>query len=159
MNHISDTANTLADLYRQRAMTNFSAWQTNQDIKARQLELTPADGWPGKNEAARETAMGQAFATDEIIHNLVAAQASEQFDLARITGGIEALEAERRAEEWRIRDGMRAALETKGIQHNGRGDHVEAAFDDALQHAMDGRLFSQAQESHDLAYAEDDLPF
>ena len=138
---------TLPEMYRQRAALNVSKWQASQDMELRKLEITPAEGWPGKNEEQRGIARNKSFAADEIIRNLSATIGEFEHRLGILAGDIEAAEAERRAEEWRIRARMCDALEALAIQQNGRGDRAEAGFDDA------------AQAELDCVYDEDSIPF
>ena len=138
---------TLPEMYRQRAALNVSKWQASQDMELRKLEITPAEGWPGKNEETRGIARDKAFAADEAIRNLSATIGEFEHRLGILAGDIEAAEAERRAEEWRIRARLCAALEARAIQQNGRGDRAEAGFDDA------------AQAELDCVYDEDSIPF
>ena len=146
MDNLTAIAKQLASLYIERAALNLSEWQIARDIQARELTLTPADGWPGKNEAARETAMKQAFASDETLQklNIVLAQVKE--DQATNEGDREALEAERRAAEWQIRQRLCDALQARNVQSTGD----DSAFDEAMQQASD-QLTDQS--------VEEDFPF
>ncbi len=160
MDKLLDLSAQLAGLYRRRAQNNFSIWQTSQDIAARRMELTPPDGWPGKNEMAREVAAEQTLAADETLQNLYRAETDERYQESQITGEIEALEAERRAEEWKIRLRLCDALDGRHVSQNGHGDRAEAAFDDALQAAADTGISVEMPALEDNYITDDQsLPF
>ncbi len=133
MSTLNDLAKQLAQLYRDRAALNLTEWQIMKDIEARELALTPAEGWPGKNEAARETAMKMAFAADETLQKLNDVLAQVKEDQAKNEGEREAIEAERRAAEWDIRNRLCDALQARGIASNGD----DSAFDEVTQAASD----------------------
>lgn len=130
----------LPEMYRERAAITVAKWQAAQDLERRKLDLTPIEGWPGKNEEQRNTAREKAFAGDEITQNLSKTVSELESRLGLLAGEIEASEAERRAEEWRIRARMVDALEHRGVQPNGRGDRAEAAFDDVAQQVLDEEI-------------------
>lgn len=134
-------ARQLSTLYGQRAELGLKHWRAEQDIAARQAMLTPAEGWQGSNDKAREAAKVAAFAADSILTRLVVDRNSAQAELMRLAGPIEAAEAERRAEEWRGRMRLVEVLERRGINPNGRGDRAERAPDDVLQAELDAEPF------------------
>ncbi len=141
MDNLTTIAKRLAHLYRDRAALNLTEWQINKDIQARELALTPADGWPGKNEAARETAMKMAFSADETLNELNSNLFSVKREQATNEGEREAIEAERRAAEWQIRQRLCDALQARGVVSNGD----DSAFDEATQSASD-QMVDQAIE-------------
>jgi len=134
MNRLFEIASALGQLYQTRAQTNLLKWQAEQDIHARQLELTPADGWPGKNAEQRDVARDQTFAEDAQLQEAVKKANDAHRALIELEARIQALEAERRAAEWSIRLRQVEALEGRP-----RGDH----------HSKDGRLFDE-QVEHEI---------
>lgn len=146
MDNLLSIAQQLAQLYRDRSALNLTEWQITQDIQARELALTPVEGWPGKNEAARETAMHQSFSADETLQKLNAVLGQVKEDQATNEGEREAREAERRAYEWQIRQRLCDALQARGVQSPGD----DSAFDEVTQQASD-QLTDQA--------VEEDFPF
>ncbi len=141
-------ATVLAQLYRERAALNLTEWQITKDIQARELALTPADGWPGKNEAARETAMRQAFAADETLSNLNSDLFYLKRDQAVNEGEREAREAERRAYEWQIRQRLCDALQARGIVSTGD----DSAFDEVTQQASDQLTDTVVIEEYEIPF-------
>jgi len=93
----------LADLYRTRADQLIREWHAEKDLAARELEITPPDGWPGKNAEERTLSKERAFHADETRSKILAIVEDAHPNLLSIEGEIEALEAERRAMEWQIR--------------------------------------------------------
>lgn len=123
---------TLPEMYRERAAMNIAKWQAAQDLERRKLDLTPVEGWPGKNEDARTLARDKALAADESVKALSQTVAELETRLGLLAGEIESAEAERRAEEWHIRAKLIDALEHRNVQPNGNGDRAETAFDDTV---------------------------
>lgn len=103
------------------------------DIAARELFLTPVDGWTGKNESARDAARDRAFAEDAQLKE----QRAKRDELRRVVADLEsqvaALEDERRAWEWAIRDRLVEALSGR---RNGREAVEQTAFDDGADQAL-----------------------
>ena len=141
MDNMTAIAKQLAHMYIERSALNLSEWQITRDIQARELALTPADGWPGKNEAARETAMRQAYAADDILIGLNDDLRHLKACQSKNEGDREAIEAERRAAEWQIRQCLCDALQARNVQSTGD----DSAFDEAMQQASD-QLTDQAVE-------------
>jgi hypothetical protein len=122
----------LGQLYHRRNYLTAETTDTEIILAARELELSPADGWPGKNAEERKLSQERAFVADEVITRgreyLTTLKGSELGTLA----DIEALEAERRAIEWMIRAQLAEAL--AGRREN-RGDVADTGFDDAADNA------------------------
>ncbi len=142
MDNLTNLAKQLAQLYRERAALSLTEWQITKDIQARELALTPAEGWPGKNEAARETAMKMAFAADETLKELNDNLAMIKRDQSKNEGEREAIEAERRAAEWNIRNRLCDSLQARGIQSTGD----DSAFDEVTQAASDQMVDRAVEE-------------
>ena len=142
MNRLFEIASALGQLYQTRAQTNLLKWQAEQDIHARQLELTPADGWPGKNAEQRDVARDQTFAEDAQLQEAVKKANDAHRALIELEARIQALEAERRAAAWSVRADLVDALRAARVQSNHRGDSVAAAFDDTAQQALDEAAFT-----------------
>jgi len=134
----------LGELYRSAAEARLQDWQCSQDIDKRKVEITPADGWPGKNDKERRAAEDRAYLDDMIIQTGLIDLAEIKADLAKIDGQVAALEAERRSLEWSIRAQMVSALTQARVDtNNGRGDPTERAFDDALQAEFDQAVWDE----------------
>lgn len=132
-----ENAEKLAALYVERALLNKQVYDHELGIQKRHLALTPADGWPGKNEEARKATRDTAFAADEELGRHLDALTELRGKLIILNGDIEAAEAERRAAEWQVRARLTVVLDENGIQPNHRGDRVENAFEDAAQQKTD----------------------
>jgi len=148
MDNLTAIAKQLAHLYTERAALNLSEWQITKDIQARELALTPADGWPGKNEAARETAMRQAYAADDILIGLNDDLRHIKTYQSKNEGDREALEAERRAAEWQIRQRLCDALQARNVQSTGD----DSAFDEAMQQASDQLTDQVVSEEYEIPF-------
>lgn len=150
---------TLGDLYKASAVHRYQDWQCNQRLEKRKAEITPAEGWPGKNDKERKSGEEKAYLVDEIIQKSLSDLAELRADLAQTDAEIQALEAERRSLEWGIRSQMIGALTQAHIDANGRGDPAERAFDDAGQALTDQELedLSRANRAEDAIRSE--IPF
>jgi len=151
---------TLGDLYKASAERRHQDWQCSQGNERRKVELTPAEGWPGKNDKERKAAEEKAYLEDEILQKGLADLAQIKVKLAQLEGEISALEAERRALEWGVRSQMVSALAQARVDTNGRGEPAERAFDDAGQAFTDQELedLSRANQAEDAIYS-DTIPF
>lgn len=147
--NLFEIANDLGILYTAREQLSLREWQINQDLAARKLYLTPAEGWPGKNAEQRDLEAARCFANDEPIQQMIIALADLKEDQSIDNGDILSLEAERRALEWSIRERLADALA-------GKGDGQDE-FDEAEQAAVDEAISVQALQPVDSP--DDDLPF
>ena len=151
----------LADAYRQRANLGYEQRQEEQAIVARQRALTPETGWKGTNPDARNAARDAAFAADESLCDHVLNRDTIKGKLIKLGGEIEALEAERRAYEWRVRERMVERLTERGVHSDApRAARSEAAFDDVGDHALTQQYEQDGQGEPVAAAADDDyFPF
>lgn len=156
---LTEIAQKLGELYKERSQKTFADWQHTEDLKARKLYLTPAEGWQGKNAEQREVEAERTFDGDEPCRNMAREISYVKNSLSTIEGFILALEAERRALEWDIRGGLVEALLGKRNESNRNG--VEQAFDDAGQATVDDELDKTLEEmnEHAVEFVEDDVPF
>lgn len=113
MGRLTEIAQQLGKLYRDRAVDEMLLAKREVDERERKVLLIPDGGWPGKNEAERKAAESVALAGDEILKNIAELQKNTRNVLARGRGEIEALEAERRALEWEIRQALATAMQGK----------------------------------------------
>lgn len=100
---LHEIAAELAEKRQIKAQTELLKWQAGKDMEARLIELTPPEGWPGKNDGQRAAAKAKALAADDAYMT-----ASDQADMAagalfELDAQIAALEDERRAAEWEVR--------------------------------------------------------
>jgi hypothetical protein len=162
-----EIAKELGELYQARAGANLTEWQAGQDMERRVIEITPPEGWPGKNEEQRKTARETALQADELYQKAWADQRTAHSALLTVQGQIEALEAERRALEWQARAALVEALRDGGVQSNHRGDPAgDQVFDNTADHVIDQQSWPQdyqqpgTQASFDLSpIATDNIPF
>jgi hypothetical protein len=141
---MTSIALALAEQRNLLAEAEIRLWQLARDAEARQLALTPADGWPGKNEEQRRAAREQAWSSDPALGQIAAEVERLEPAVLRARAGIAALEDERRALEWQVRARLVAALEGAGVRPNGHAPPETAGFDDALQHAAEGEALEDA---------------
>jgi hypothetical protein len=148
-----EQAERLVALYTERALINKQIYDHEQAIEARKSSLTPAEGWPGKNEEARKAARDAAFAADDALalHQRQAAELRGR--LIILQADVEGVEAERRADEWRLRERLVEALLQRGVQPQSAA-RVENAFDDTAQAATDQALTDAAQAGQDDPFGE-----
>lgn len=151
MNRLFEISNHLADLYQERAQCGLRTWQIENDLAARKVFLTPAEGWPGKNAEQREIEAARVFAQDQACQEMNEALNDLKQDAADIAGQIEALEAERRAAEWSIRERLANALSGKRENH---APVEEAVFDDAPDQVALGVLDEQGRAEMEQAEYE-----
>jgi hypothetical protein len=156
MTSLFDIADSLSKLYYEKTAGQVRTWQMEQDAEALKLEITPAEGWPGKNEAERSIARDKAWAANENLQNLVDDLLQLKSELALIQTDIEAQEAQRRALEWNIRERLADALSGR---RNGHGPVEEQAFDDGTLAEMEERLAVEAQAGLNINEAMEDVPF
>lgn len=135
MSDLLQISETLGELYRSRAILNLLIQQTEEDIKMRKVDLTPVEGWPGKNAEQREIEAARVFADDQAMRAISGTLDDLKHEIVENTGAIEALEADRRGLEWQIRADLVQALA-------GKHDNSDE-FDDALEGATDQALDAQ----------------
>lgn len=128
MKRLLEIAQALAVLRRGLKDHQIELAHWEADIAARELFLTPVDGWTGKNAEQRDTAKAQALASDETVLAIRARQSTLRDQIAEAEGAIEDLEAQRRGLEWDARERLTDALAGK---RNGREPVEQAGHDDA----------------------------
>lgn len=106
-------------------------WQAERDAERRRLELTPPEGWPGKNDAERKAAAGKVYAADAALSGFEDDAARGHAAGVRAASGLAALEDLRRASEWNIREALVNALSRREIAPSGSGRAPDHGFDDA----------------------------
>jgi hypothetical protein len=134
----------------------FHQWEVDQNIAGRMVAIIPEGGWPGKNEAERNAARDKAVLEDAYLGE----QKAQRYELksfeAVLTGGIAALDAERRALEWSIRERLvdqYGPQVTEGAEpvDNAVEQESEEAIFEAEEAKWDGRNLVSTDES--------DIPF
>jgi hypothetical protein len=138
---LTEIASELAALRLTNAQTHLLKWQAEQDMAARLLDLTPADGWPGKNAKQRDSARAKALADDEL-HLAAKQQADAAYKAGvELDARIEALNDERRAAEWQLRARQVAALEAR-IPGDARTPDGQL-FDEELQFVVEEQAWAE----------------
>ena len=125
-------ADDLAARYETRAKTSLIQWQANQDIDKRRLELTPPEGWPGKNEEQRRTAAEKVYAEDDALQAALIQGNTAYRALVELDAEIAGLEARRKALEWTIRAQLVDVLRRDGITVKPIEDPFQAVMDQAV---------------------------
>lgn len=140
-----DLGKDLATCYTERAERQLDIERIEREIYKREIALTPAEGWPGKNAEQREIEKARALAADEIYNGLEQARIAQVTAQTLLTGTIEGLEAERRGFEWQIRANLVMVLAGAAIERSGSvQEQSETAFDDAAQDVVDDEILYQA---------------
>lgn len=115
MNKLIQNASKLSTLFMSRAQLRADIQSSEDKIAARELTITPVDGWIGKNEGERTTAKMRAFAADPGHCQLTAIMRGEQVDLGKVLAEIEGLQADTSAVEFTIRDETNRVMGGKSI--------------------------------------------
>ncbi len=137
MSQHSELATQLAQLYRLRKTIQIELSHQEADYAARVIALSPADGWPGKNESQRDIAKASAVLSDEVCQRIQSQIRSLRDDLAQTEADIEAAEALRRGAEWETREGLRRVLGQGGEATGETHEPTDQSFDDTLDRATD----------------------
>lgn len=132
MEKLIEIAKTLSELYDTRAQTTLIQWQANQDIDQIKLNLTPAEGWPGKNEEQRRTAAEKVFAENDELQAAMVKYNVAYKALIELDAKIAGMEAQRKAEEWTIRAQLVDVLRRDGITVKPMEDPFQAVMDQAV---------------------------
>lgn len=159
---LSDISARLGELYASRAEARIMDWQNRKDLEARQVALTPTgDDYKalGSNDGQRKAALEAIFAADDQLAIVNEALPHIQSDLEIVQAEIDALTDERRAIEWQVRARLVDALETAGVQQNGRGDRAEFSFDDAVMDTLDAEADRRGSLVSTPAGITDEFPF
>lgn len=92
-------AKQLGELYSRLSTKKSDLKSITRQIEERELEITPPDGWPGKNAEAREIEQKRTFKSDVPMQGFLKAQFEAEVKVSELEAQIAGLEAERRAIE------------------------------------------------------------
>lgn len=101
---------SLGPIQREIQKRNLEISMLGEDNARIELQLTPADGWPGSNEAARKASKDKAVTDNVTIQANLARIRSLKLELSALTGDEVILENERRSLEYAVRDRLADAL-------------------------------------------------
>ena len=132
MEKLIEIAKTLTDLYDTRAQTSLIQWQATQEIDRLKLSMTPAEGWPGKNDEQRKTAAEKTFAENDELQAAMVQYNAAFKALVELDAKTEGMEALRKAEEWSIRAQLVEVLRKDGIAVKPLEDPFLAVADQAV---------------------------
>jgi hypothetical protein len=121
----------LAGLYKQEAEVSIRADDAKINAAALLTQITPLEGWPGKNEQAREIAEGKALAENTHYQVALAAVKKERDALIFIQAEIKATELTLSVEKWAIRHALARALGGYAEKAGGQRDEFDAAVDES----------------------------
>lgn len=124
-------AEELGTRYRTRATLSQRKRELDQEAEIKRLYITPPDGWPGKNAEQRDAAKLTAELQDETLIKINDALEILEDEASANSASIDALEAERRALEWEIRERLVDALSWNHVQTEVDTKVEVTAFDDA----------------------------
>lgn len=151
MNKLLDNASKLSTLFMSRAQLRADIQSSEDKIAARELTLTPVDGWIGKNEGERTTAKMRVFAADPGHCQLTAILRGHQVDLGKCLAEIEGLQADTSALEFTIRDETNRVMGGKSILDVLQDGEVEQAQVEVLSETQ---LSEDEVKQIDADYAE-----
>lgn len=141
MNRLRQIATNLSHAFADKVAINIRLSNQKRDLEARQLAITPAEGWEGKNAELREAAQKRAYAADPVCLQIEAEMRLLEFALGLAETALETAHAERRAEEWLIRCRLLEALTGNLATFQEDTTRVEdTAFEDVLDEIADARL-------------------
>ena len=102
-NLLTKIAVDLGELYHQRAELRIRDRKLDELREKRVVEITPKC-WPGSNETERKCSMTLAIAADEALQSIDGQLGDVSDRLEIVAASIHALEAEKEAIQWTIRD-------------------------------------------------------
>lgn len=146
MSRISDYAQTLAALYRQRKDRQVALSHLEADAEARKKYLVPAGGWlsdqPKATVDQRKQACETACFNDEVLKAIALKTGELRDALADVEAEILALEELASAERWAIREKIAQALLARFGGERLAEDAAPSApeFDQSAQGAADEAL-------------------
>jgi hypothetical protein len=173
-----DLSKDLSASYVEKAERQVDLEQLEREIYKREIAITPAEGWPGKNAEIRDLEKAKTLAADPVWLELDTARQAQRAELALLEGAIAGMEAERRGFEWEIRQNLVTMLAANAVNRNGHGAIEDEAIDDVAGQTVDDETLYQvvtqgAQqvlsddfpapdptlEDHSIDDAEEELPF
>lgn len=146
---ITEISSQLATAYTERAELQVALGELKNQLFRREVELTPAEGWPGKNAEMRDLEKARSLASDDAWTTIANNVTQANLDMVQLSGVIEALEAQRRGAEWSIRENLVAVLayNLRGQQTPAtEAESLEQAFDDVSDSLVDDEIFYTAGE-------------
>lgn len=163
----------LKKLYSEQAQVDLRKWRLETDLDARAVYLTPAEGWPGKNEEQRNTAKERVLSEDTATQDMRKETAQCQEKRFTLSAQIQGLEAERRALEFSVREQLVTVLSFQGVARYDPEARTDSAFDDAGLKRADvstDRILEElgypsdepaesVQQSAFFSASDDDIPF
>jgi len=155
MNKLMTNVSKLSTLFMSRAQLRAEIQADEDKIAARELVLTPTDGWIGKNEGERTTSKMRAFAADPDHCKLSAILRGFQVDLGKCLAEIEGLQADTSAVEFTIRDETNRVMGGKSILDVLQDEASDVMQDAALQLTqVDTDAFAEVLSEDDLTEDE-----
>lgn len=141
MTPLHQIAQNISQAFADKISINIRLANQKRDLEARQLALTPPEGWDGKNAELRDLARTRAFAADPICLQINAEITRLEDALSLAETALETAVNQRRAEEWLIRQQLIEALTGHVTTTTHDPTRVEdTAFDDWADEVADARL-------------------
>jgi hypothetical protein len=135
MNRLIEISLELRQKYLAKADVQIGEWKLTQEDEAHKTFITPPDGWPGKNEEQRRVAAEKVFADDPALSGHKKELLNLRQKLITIDAEIQALDAERRALEWSIRNDLISRLSQAGVARDDQHEPADAVSDHQLDQA------------------------
>ena len=100
---ILDVGAQLETLYTSLTSSSWDVADLEEQVGQRKADLTPIEGWDGKNADARAAHETRTYAEDFLLQQLLTSLKKAKLDRHYAEGNIKALEAKRRGLEWYVR--------------------------------------------------------
>lgn len=132
-NRMVEIAKVLGAIYKELSDCAYALSLTGAARQAHIAKVTPEGGWPGKNPEERKAAESKTLTADPELAAIAEAARKIEARQSELTGQRDALEAERRALEWTVRENLvNALIATRTPQDDA---YQDAAFDAAATEA------------------------
>jgi hypothetical protein len=112
-----------------------AAEETEQDISAYKVRMTPSEGWQGKNEAERKTAQDKAYLDNLELQGMVASLRGIKREIATLEAEIDQYSDERRGLEYAVME-----LQYTGIDEVNAVANGAAMADSANKHVEEANM-------------------
>lgn len=151
MNKIIDNASKLSSLFVSRAQFKADIQKYEDRIAAREIAITPFDGWPGKNEGERTVSKARACLIDEEMVLFHETLRFHQNGLGHVQAEIDGLNADTSAIEFTIRDETNRVMGGRSVLDIVQDCAMEAISDEVLSEDV---LTEDEVKQIDADYAE-----
>lgn len=164
MNRLFQINRELDDLRKEAISTAIQKKQAETRYQERILEITPPEGWEGKNDTQRKHSEAIAVTNDETLAEIRLTILHFEEDLQYNESDQQKLHDERRAIEWTVR------MQMVGLTFpNHPEERPDNAFDDQAQAEIDEQIVEEIKYDKEMdnasqpelenVYPDDEIPF